>query len=430
MRSVSVTTPPTLSGLVGVAIIVLVTLLVGAWLCRRTPIVSFGEFSGVVMLHLTVGIARYLAVGTGNNDAAAYHYLGIDAAHALASGTTFSYVTGKDGWPEFIGYIYLIFGVDPLPVIATASAGIPLTAWTIGQVTILTAPPGRSGNELDRRNYRARLAFRIVAYWPGFMVWGDTMLRESVCWTLAAMALLGWLRLRERRLAGVLLLAIGLAGLASVRGTLAVLVASGIVIAATLLVAVHHRGLRPIVVLVIIAALIVVPAVIAQIAGVFNLDLDFVNRSRAELASTASSSFGSVGAYSSASDVVMGTVLNLPRALAGPFPWEWSLTASGLLTAADALVWCAVLAILFRQRRMLNKQQLTTFLVPALSVLLPLAASSGNYGTMVRLRTISLVMIVPLIATAISSRKTRSNSTQSRPRQGSSDTPERPIPTS
>lgn len=379
-------------GLVACLVIIAAIIPVAFVLSRRAPEIASAPILVIVAaLHITFGWIRFDLLGTWAPDAGTYHTMGKAAAYAIATGTDFEYTTGKEGWPKLIGYVYYAVGPDPRPMILLASASVVAAAWLAGR-TAMIVHSGRAG----------RYTFCFVSLWPTFFLWGDSLLRESACWILLGLTMLGWTRaILLKSLGGWFLVGVGLLGLVAVRGTLAVLLAASIIVAWVLFHALQSTGRRGLAVIIAGGAVIVGPALLTSVAANYGYSLDYLNRSRAQLSNSAETSFGVVTSYSSTSDVVVGSASLLPRALAGPFPWEWAPTGGGVLTAFDAMTWWLVLALIFRVRREVSMASIGLFVIPALGVLLPLAATSGNYGTLVRLRTLPLYLVAPLIGAAI-----------------------------
>ena len=359
-------------------------------LSHRAPAVTtFYGFVIASVVHLLSGGIRYALLGTWAPDAGNYHKLGIIAAATYRNGGSFDYSTGKEGWPRFLGLVYWMIGPHPLSIILLASISVPVSAWLAGRSAQIIGG--------DRA---ARVAFIFVAGCPVFLIWGDSLLREAACWLMMGLALLGFLQFtRESKKLGLWPLLLGIAGLFAVRGTLVILLIFGLAAGLLVSTVLKRDGHRLPAVALIVALTVIGPTLITTFAGQYGFDLDSVNRSRAELSTIAHTSFGVVNNYSSINDIFIGSITSLPRAIAGPFPWEWSL-GSQLLLAADAMLWWSILYVLWVGRRGYGRRNLFLIGLPALAVLIPLAATSGNYGTLIRLRVMALYILVPLIATA------------------------------
>ena len=119
-----------------------------------------------------------------------------------------------------------------------------------------------------------------------------------------------------------------------------------------------------------------------------------INLSRGELSSSGSG-FGTV-AYDGPLSLVRSLPSLFARALLGPFPWEFSSLPSSALI--DLAAWYLLLLLGWRGLKVERSRSLMVCVVPALCLLVVLAATSGNYGTMVRLRVGSAILLIPLAA--------------------------------
>lgn len=342
------------------------------------------------LLHIITGAARYAFFGLWAPDAVGYDRVGQVAARALSGDATFSYSAGKQGWPLFLGAVYALIGHNPLMVIVLMSFVVVVTAWLMAQVTSLYAGPGAG-----------TLAFWLVACGPGFLIWGDTLLRESAIWLCVALAMLGRAIASEtsRRSSGVLLMSVGIAALATVRGTLAAVLVITFAISWAMVRAATHRGVGRLVAMgAVLGQVTLLPFALGFAGSLFGYSLDSINNSREALARTANTSFGSVDSVTTPIEMVQLIANTLPRALLGPFPWELSWRGASLLFAVDALVCWVVAAVVLTGRRRLSSRMVWTLGMPAMALITALAVTSGNYGTLVRIRSTALLMMVPIVA--------------------------------
>ena len=181
------------------------------------------------------------------------------------------------------------------------------------------------------------------------------------------------------------------------RGTAAILVAAAALF--TFALTAKNRLLP--VMLGVLAMVIAGPTLMnagEQIAGGY--DVQAINRQRAALSRSASSSFD-VQSYDSFGGMLLASPLALLRGVFGPFPWE--LPALGVFLIADTLVWwLLVVCIIVGVRRIPERRLLWSLLIPALVMLIVLSITSGNYGTMTRLRYQTAVMMIPVAGHGLS----------------------------
>lgn len=360
---------------------------------------TFLLISSVWIFRVLLSALRFAFFGFGGPDAKLYQ----DQAVALSKTEAVRITGGKEGWPELLSYIYVLSGAWPYMGIMVATTLGVLAAWLISRcVHEIGHPEG------------ARAAFLIAAIAPQFVFWGDTLLREAACWFGIALGSLGLLRLSARVLfSGLLLTLGGLVVLFQVRATLMVVFVVGYAFAAVI----RFLGKGPAGAVVgsvsMISLLFVTPVLLASLSAssLYGYDVDQINVSRNSLARDSSTSFGQVGTIGSYSDVPQVLLNSLPRALLGPFPWEWGTAYGQLLAAVDGMTWWVILGVIVLGRKSVSRAMFVRFAVPALFLLMSLAVTSGNYGSMIRVRAIAMLMIVPIIVVAWKSIRSENQST-------------------
>lgn len=353
-----------------VGVSALVVFVVGSLTPHRAPL-AVGY-----LLRLGVGVGIFTSAGLYAPDAMNYD---ADAANR-ASGAALSATLGKEGYTQILSLIYTAVGHIPL-------VGILLNV-TVGALLIplLAATTTRAGGP-------GRVAAWLVALFPPLVFWGSLLLREALVWF--ALGVVAWATVgiagRMRR-PGLGWLTVALLGLFWVRGTAALLAVVGLAVTVVLV----RRGVGQSVMLLAALGAVWVSPIGARATAILDAyQLDDINRSRNALTTMADSGF-----QTAAYDGTLGTLLSLPtmlpRTLLGPYPWEWS--ALNPLFAAEALAWLGLLFLAWRGRRQLVAGVAGGLLAQAGVVLFSLAVTSGNYGTMLRLRVLAVVFLIPLAA--------------------------------
>lgn len=354
-----------------------ITLAVG----RRAAVLPQTSIS--LILHLGVAVGIFATSGLFAPDAAHYDRLGLayqdywfGDAHQAPIVTT-----GKEGIPAMLALLYQAFGHYPflgvLMNVGMATLLVPLVASTSKVLGIDHTVPAW-----------------LAGCLPPLLLWGSLLLREAAAWILLALIVRGLAGLatgEPRPVVNWVSVLAPLVPLVAVRGTAALLVGSASLIA----FAVTARS-RVIPVLVGAIGLIVAgPALVSMGEGVAGgYDVNAINQQRAALSRSADSSF-EVETYDSFGSMLLAAPMAMLRGLAAPFPWE--LPSLGPFLILDTLVWWG-LAVTFviGVTRFPDRRLLLSLLIPAVTLLVVLAITSGNYGTMTRLRYQSAVMLLPV----------------------------------
>lgn len=355
--------------------------LLGVWVVgQRTRTLAPALVSFV--LHLTLAVAILLKVGLFFPDALHYD---AQAQQLSDSSTQIAVTSGKEGWPLLLSLLYRMFGHSPILGLLVNAIAAALTVCVLAHAA-------------HRLTLPRRATAWILALLPTTLFWSSLLLRESLTWLFMAIILfaLSGLVTHRSSLREMMIFAIGLAGLLAFRGTMAILMAA---FGLAAIVLSRNRG-RGIAISIVMIALVSVPGPVATkldaIVGIYTPA--HLNASRTALARTASTAFDtSVTDLQSAQSAIPRV---LPRVLLGPFPWEWG--AVGIPFALDGVLWCMILFLAIRGwHRHADRRQLLVAVLPAAALLVALAFTSGNYGTMVRLRLQATVLIIPLAAAGL-----------------------------
>ncbi len=333
---------------------------------------------------LTIALTRYFQEGLSAPDAIYYDNMGV----AIARGQSSVISAGKEGLSETLGIVYSLFGHDPI-------FGLWLNAIACG---LMVAGIGGIAERLD---LPVRPAAWIAALYPAVLVWGSLLLREAIVWMLLSgliFAVAGIVTRSGRLAWNIVLLILSFVGLLAFRGSVGI----AIFIAALVAIVASQRGDKyrqggTYLLLAIVFVIIYMSPLSAQIEAVLGrYTVERVEISREALQRTADSGFviGSGNPFAAALPV-------LPRVLFGPFVWEFS--SVGVAGVLEGMLWVILLVLAVRGWWRLPIRRVGNVLVvPALTLLCVLAVTSGNYGTMVRLRTQVAIMLIPLAARGLS----------------------------
>lgn len=355
----------------------------GLLLCRRAGV--FQQSVTGLGLHLFVALTMYFSLGLWAPDAMAYDDVGEIIHRMWTEGYSHPprLTAGKEGYPTILAVLYTVFGHHPFLGVAL---NVALSPVLIG----IVATTAR------RTNMPVGATAWITALLPPCLLWGSLGLREAISWVLLAVVALGLTSMTVRRepaLADWLLIGVGLLGMVAIRGTMAVIVAAAVALA--IIPISKHKALPVLISLGM--AVVAGPTILSQagrLAGGYGINE--VNTVRGALSREAGGSSFEVASYSGNLDVLASTPALFLRALLGPYPWEWPTV--GPIFMLDGIIWLVCLGLLLLGLKQLAPATAMAFLMPALSLILVLALTSGNYGTMQRLRIQALVIVLPLVA--------------------------------
>ena len=335
--------------------------------------------------HAVISIAVwYLAPALIAGDAAVYdaQALGTDQARA-----------GKEGFSIILGSLYRSIGHAP-------AAGLLLNALLMGLLVIVVArTAGRLG---DWR--AARVAALLALLLPPFVWWGSQLLREAPMWILIALVAdisvaialegLSWRR-------GAWLLALFLAMLtirAPVAAVVAVTLGIGLVLASAPRPGDHMRRVAMIGGAIALA-IFLFPRFDA-LQSLEEKDSASIAYSRNYLA-TANTGFGEESALTT-SGLIGQLPSALPLVMFGPLPWQ--LPYSGLVAVADTLAWWFIVFWGIRGFPSLHRRfgrASLVLIVPAAALVGVLALTLANFGIVIRMRAMIVVLLLPYAAAGL-----------------------------
>jgi hypothetical protein len=346
---------------------------------RRAGVVHAAAVGLAVQGVLTLGL--YLTVGLWAPDAGAYDELGRQFAAYWSGGPAPAEVgEGKEAFPVMLGAIYFVVGPAPAIglVLNWAAHGLLVPALA----TLAT-----------RLDLPTRTTAWAVALFPPLLLWSSFLLRESISWLLMAVFLLALVGLaRKITLAGVIVMATSLAALLWFRGTAAIILAG--VGMGVLVLSARRSSILPRLGLAMLALLVLSPRLADLLAGY--VTVGDLGAKRSDLSSTAdTTTFG--GESAAEAGQASSFVDSILRVAFGPYPWEWP--ALGAPFAFDGLLWLTVIALTaIGWWKASNRVELLLVVLPALAISAALMLTSGNYGTMQRLRVQTSVLLLPVAA--------------------------------
>jgi hypothetical protein len=370
-----------------------------AWYFSRGLGVTRPLLAGMsVQAVATIGL--YVAVGLWAPDAIKYDQMGQELAAFWQGGPdpTTQIGDGKEGFPAILGALYHLFGVHP-------ASGLALN-WAAHALLIVTVAATAKRMSLPI----VRSAW-IAALFPPVLLWSGLLLREALTWWLLSLivfSIVGYATsavLRHYLLFGAIF-AGSISALFWMRGTAALIVGVGGVL---VLVATSRRAnLLARLALAVLLVALVLPR-LGDLVGDYLPDDsgtttsepgDRISDIRESLGRDSTTSFGSTG-----SSEIVGRAANTAQVVLGPLPWEWPRVGGQI--ALDGLLWLGVLvASVVGAWRSRGRLRLVLLLVvPAALMLGALVVTSGNYGTMQRLRVQSTVLLIPVAAAGLERRR-------------------------
>jgi 4-amino-4-deoxy-L-arabinose transferase-like glycosyltransferase len=351
---------------------------------------------GLVVINVPTA-TRYLAA-----DSATYHAIAQSILRHWTAGFPMPQLGGgKEAYYYLLAGIYWVFGAHPAAGLAVnallAAALVPVT-------TDLT-------HELFGER-PARYAAPLVVLFPSIFIWTSQLLKEALILFLIVTAADGAAHL-ARRVSFWATVAMGLSVslLFAARGFVGAAVAVALVVGIILGSGQWVRGLNTSVVALAVLAVFVLAVGVGYSGYHFITDtnLEFANNARLDLARTGATGFQQTADISTTRRALAFLPVGIVSVGAGPFPWKLS-GARQLPALLDVLVWWALLLSLARGLAVGWRtvgRRIAVLVLPAVSVLIPLALIIGNYGTVIRERTQVVVLVVPLIALGLAARKDR-----------------------
>lgn len=296
-----------------------------------------------------------------------------------------TFTDGKEGWMLVLAALYWLLTPDVVLGVIVNCIVVTVTAAVLMKTT----------QRLGWPDAAPKAAYLTLL--PGLLLWSILPLRESFVWLFTALAVWGaaGLLTARTRVSSAAVLVIGLVGSLFFRGSVVVVLVAGLAVGVFLA---RHRATKLAMVACVVAMVAMAgPGLRAVERTSIGASLDQVNRSRSSL-STAASGF-EVERYSGLASVTGTLPSTVPRVIVGPYPNE--LVELGPLSVVDWTAWMVLLLAAWRGRRAPGRGR-WLLASPAFALVLALAATSGNYGTMIRLREQVAIVLVPLAAAGLS----------------------------
>ena len=323
-------------------------------------------------------------------DAFVYHAQALGSLEARA---------GKEGFSILLGSLYRIVGATPV-------AGLLLSSFLMGLLVIVVArTAGRLGGERA-----ARIAAVTALLLPPFVWWGSQLLREAPMWILialaadaaVAMAIEG---LSLRRAAWLLLVCLAMLTVrAPVAAVLAVSLALGLVLASAPRPGDHVRRAA-----MIGGAVLLALFLFPRFEALHSLEEEnsaSIVYSRNYLSSV-NTGFGEEAAPTT-SGLIGHLPSALPQVMFGPLPWQ--LPSSGLAAVTDTLAWWFVVYWGLRGfgplRRRFGRAS-WVLIVPTVALIGVLALTLANFGIVIRMRAMIVVLLLPYAAVGLALSRSR-----------------------
>lgn len=373
------------------ALALVVCVLVGAlgtlaW-ARYLDVVRPALVGLVAQGVVTVGL--YAVVGLWAPDAIVYDQLGQEFAAFWSGGPEPSAVSnGKEAFPALLGAVYLVVGTAP-------AVGLALN-WVAHGLLI----PALAALAC-RLDLPSRLTAWIAALFPPALFWSAFLLREVITWLLIVVYLYAVAGIaRGVAVRNVALMVAALAALMWFRGSAAIILAG--VSMVVLVITANRRSVLPRLGVAVVALLVLSPRLASLLFGYTSVDEIEAKRTDLSNADTGFGGAGDVGVDGAVEGgVATSLVDSVMRVAFGPYPWEWP--SLGAPFALDGALWLAILGLAaLGWWRAPNRKELLLLVLPALAFSGALMLTSGNYGTMQRLRLQTSVPLIPVVAAGLS----------------------------
>jgi hypothetical protein len=183
------------------------------------------------------------------------------------------------------------------------------------------------------------------------------------------------------------------------RGGLAFLVLIGMPLTAAAAINLRFK-LRPSTIFFAIVATAVTFVMLSYLSQYFEGSRYFEYRTDVSVEqNSGNSSFAQAGLGEGAvSQSLSGHALRVPLTAFGPLPWQVT-NPSLLLAGIDALLWIGIWALCFvATRRLRERSEAALFIVPTAALIVYLATNASNFGLIIRLRGLGIVIVAPLAA--------------------------------
>lgn len=336
------------------------------------------------VLHALAAAGIFAVAGLAAPDA--IHYSA--QAEDLVTGHAGRGVTpGKELFTYLLKLVYSTVGVQPGIIIAL-------------NVLLVAAVPTMLGIVAASLRMPIKLSQWAGALVPQTFLWGVLLLRESIIWFAILLCILALAKLYETRRWAIWLpvLVVALVILAYTRGTIAIVLAAAAVIVLLIMV----RSLK-VATITIGAALVLGMVAVLALPGIgalvakFSADSGAAARVPGASSRTSSTLFHPMHFGNDFLDLVAAKAQALLNTAAGPTPLD--LGHVSIIYFADGLVWVVVLAFAIVGWVFIRpKFPALLLFIPAALILASMAWTLTDYGTLIRLRLMPLLILLPVAA--------------------------------
>ena len=367
------------------ALLVVIGLIITIWVGRLTRTLA----ACLTSLGLHLALSAYLLYSLGltalGTDASDYHQVAVAVADSFSGiGHSVTFSEGKEGWIFVLGFLYYLFG-------SHAEIGLIVISTLMALVPAILASASRNLGWASSAQTSAWVAVLL----PSLIIWPSSLLREGPSiFLLSLMVLsLGFYHSRKLLTAGLLLLG-ATAGMMWIRPPIGAAAVIGIAVGVILT---SWRGKTgPLGMLVYLA-----PSALALPFGLIRgnqFDLGAAGALRENLSFGATTTTGATGeGWDTLGGAVRGMIQDLPGAAFGPYPWQAGGQPLPLIVDGLTFIVLAGLAFVALRNRT-TRNEAFTLILPAIGVLMVVAAAFGNYGFVVRQRSQAAAFIVPVAA--------------------------------
>lgn len=333
------------------------------------------------VLHAIAAAGIFAVTGLAAPDAIHYSQ---QAVQLLGGQQGRAVTPGKELFTWLLTGTYTVFGVQPGIVIAL-------------NVLLVAAIPTLLGLTARALQMPVGLSQWAGALIPQTFLWGVLLLRESIIWFAMLLAVLALAKIYEtRQWVWAPVLVAALIVLAYTRGTIAIVLAAAAVI--VLLLTVRSVKIAAITVGAAVAvglvAFLILPG-FGALLGKFTADSGAAAVIRGPGSHTSSTLFHPPHFGNSVLDLVAAKGQALLNVTLGPTP----LDHVSVIYFADGLVWVVVLGFAITGMVFARpKLPALILIIPAALIILSMAWTLTDYGTLIRLRLMPLLILIPLAA--------------------------------
>lgn len=322
------------------------------------------------------------------------HWIGATPPDATELNRATSVAGPGWGMTYFVGVIYLVTGANFLAAQSVAGVFGAATA----PLVFLCA------DQVFENRRVGRLSAYFIAFFPAFVIWSGQLLKDGLIVFLLVLVMLLVLRLQQKfSYLAIAILIVALGGIISLRFYIFYMVAAAV--AGSFVIGTSgSRGsvFRRVSALIIAGVALTYLGVVRTATTDFDqyANLDRIQISREDLASSADSGFGEDIDVSTTAGALGAIPIGFAVLLLAPFPWQLSSFRQSI-TIPEVLLWWSLLPLMCWGIWYAVKHKLrTAFPILVFSGMLTLAYSifQGNVGTAYRQRTQIQVFLFMFIA--------------------------------